>query len=504
MKQSGMPSWRHAQILGPIKLTKSQGQFTTRNILLRKNESVDGFTPDTCLDAGSRERPYMIHTSCNVGQCPGGYGLAGYEPGETWHYSPPCWMKNMVCVKNNYDTTTDSVVANCCNGISQQKDCDPSLCKNSKMCRDKMERMCNKQSTFGNNQCQTWLNASENADKKAEILPRYCFPESLADGPCRAFAQSTASHGLMDDAVKQWCTPGTIKLPNSVDQKTVDFARWQTLNTPQPSWWIPDFMTAYALGNVRSEGEFRNKWQVKMLNAINNFGLAEVQNPTTRYRDNSKDPICACYLSPLNKYGDKTAPPSCFDAACTMGGYQTGGQKLVAQRCPSLTECRSSIMAASGGSNKEINVQQICGGPPIEPSPNTAILNPLVPPADDKARLLEDEKRGGATPPKPPTVEPPTVEPPKQESSWRDQLQKPFAPDLLGDTSIESVAVLFFAIIIISAILWRMWSDKKRQKFQEALQMEQFQIALDQPSRLEPNEAQMAVQGQLSQMPRVA
>lgn len=522
-------------VTGPVRLVKSDGQFTPKNLISRAKSAIvgrDNFTAGTCLSPGSLDRPNVRNMSCNIGQCPGGYTSYGYEDGTTWNYGSACNMRNMICVKNNYNTSDWKVVADCCNGLTAQKDCDSTLCRNSQGCRDKMRTMCDTANAFGIAECQTWLNAGENMDMKQEIMPKYCTAEMMGSGACRAFASSAANYGLVDAAVTKWCTPGQIANPQPISSKLAEVTRWRMQGGPTPAWYQADWQNAYitpwpwitiggnpTLGGI-SWTQYDQYWQLDMINAVKIYGLDNVVNPKTTYRDNSKDPLCACLLSPLNKYGDKAAPPSCFDTSCVAGGYQTGGMKIVSSKCPSWVECRSNIAASSGGTNDKINVQQICGGPPIvdpvlvpppapAPTPvrptSTPVTQPLpVPPVDDKDKLLADEARGNAGTAGPNIPILPVLVTP----SIAEQLGKPFAPNLFGSTSIASVAILFFAIVIISAILWRTWMNRKstamvKRLQEEQTQREQMSAQFRGPQTPESGTVRSEVQAQLSQMPRM-
>jgi hypothetical protein len=503
---------------GPVRLVKSDGQFTPANLLrdaksaaergvsalVKRNGSKnDTFTPGGCLPRDSPERPFTRVLWCNKDQCGGRDIPAGYDRTE-WNWGSACTMYNMKCIKGDYDTQTWTVVADCCNGDTPQRDCDPSLCRMSQNCRDKMQYFCDKPSMFGDPRCQKWLNAEENIDKKLEILPKYCTDTSLAGGPCRDFARSSLSHGRMDAAVTDWCTK-KYPDPPKVDPKVSEYTRWRFKGAPKPAW----LDAAFALtGDTSMNGwiAFTQQWENQMNASAAKIGLEETANPTITYHDNSKDPICACIASPLNKYGDKAAPPSCFDTNCTAGGYQTGGQKLIATKCPSWVECRSNIAASAGGTNTGINVQQICGGPAIqEPvaTPTATQTQPLpVPPQDDKDKLLADEARGDASKSNTSMMLPVIAIP-----SVIEQLNKPFVPGMFGDVSIASVAIMFFAIVIISAILWKTWMNRRSADLAARLQAEQnaqFQTDLaSQPRSPEENQVSLAIQEQMSQMPRV-
>jgi len=489
---------RRGPSTGPVRLAKSDGQFTPKNILDRAKSALssrnDNFTAVACLPAGSLDRPNIRSMNCNQ-TCPGGYASFGYD-GTEWNYGSACQMYNMICVKANYDKDTPSVVADCCNGVTAQKDCDSSLCRGSQTCRDKMRSICDAAGSFGSAACQTWLSSGENADMKAEILSKYCTAESLATGQCRAFAQSSASHGLMDAAVISWCT-GKIPNPPIIDPKITEFARWRNNIGPQPSW--------YSASSSWNPSAYMQTWDMKMQLAIAQFGLDAVLHPQITYRDNSKDPICACILSPLNKYGDKAAPPSCFDTTCVATGYQTGGMKTISSKCPSWIECRSNINAIAGGTNEQVNVQQICGGDPIVPTVGPSAVTPTVaiipvggPIRDDKDLLKEDEARGTTG-----TAAPP-IALVAATPSIMEQLKKPFLPNLLGDTSILSVAILFFALVIISAILWRTWMNRRSRDLQTRLQSEQELMATSPQVSPESQQIRETIQGQMYQMPRVA
>jgi hypothetical protein len=117
-------------------------------------------------------------------------------------------------------------------------------------------------------------------------------------------------------------------------------------------------------------------------------------------------------------------------------------------------------------------------------------------PKDDKQLLLDDEARAAAAPGGAPVVNV-NVTP-----GLADQLNKPFMPSITGDMSIASVGILFFALVIISAILWRTWANKQSQEFAERLQAEQTQVSEYLRSQTpEATAVQSAIQTQMSNLP---
>lgn len=426
-------------------------------------------------------------------------------------------MYNMVCVKNSYDANTWYTVADCCNGVTPQKDCDPSLCKNSQACRSKMNGICDSPSMFNDPRCQTWMNVANNADQRQELMSKYCTAESLAAGTCRDFASSPDSHGRMDAAVIRWCTPGKIANPPKVSTKLTQYAKWQIKGAAPPEWFQDDYNNrnlapwpwVYSGGGsgltigmqINDMNTYNQRWEQELQMARVVIPIAEILNPTVTYRDNSKDPICSCINSTLvAELGRGAPPPACFDPACRATGYKTSGDLASSSPCPNWTDCRSTINAIAGGTNKQVNVQQICGGPAIPPTPLPPSLLSNVPTTplikDDKQLLLDDEARAAGTTP---AVVVPVVATP----GLADQLNKPFAPSITGDTSIASVGILFFALVIVSAILWRTWANQRSQNFAERLQAEQRDMLTTQAQAQETAQVQESLQAQVSSMPRV-
>lgn len=513
MNQSGKPSRWRPSMNGPVRLIKSDGQFSGSSSLKpkggRKSRStVSGFTAGVCLPAGSLERPNIRSLNCNQ-SCPAGYGSYGYD-GTQWNYESACNMYNMICIKSDYEKDNWTAVSDCCNGVTAQKDCDSTLCPLGQGCRDKMTEICNKPDVYGTAQCQTWLARAGNEDMLQTILGKQCTAEMFASGQCRNFALDPKSHGLMDAEVTKWCTPGQIKNPSGVDPKLSEWARYRLRNGPEPSWAYFIYSSNRDAGIQQWDGQMNERlFQMGGINSgHNDANVDALITPPVTYRDNSQDKICACIASPLNKLGSAVAPPTCFDTSCQAGGYRTGTMKAVSQKCPSYTDCRTSVAAVAGGTNQQVNIQQICGSPPIVPGVVTN-AGTIIPPGsstpvsgsapgqkDDKQLLLDDEARAAAAKSGPPPRIDLNVTP-----GLADQLNKPFMPGQFGDMSIASVGILFFALVILSAILWRTWANRQSQDFAERLQAEQIRADQNlQNSGPEATVVNDAVRAQLNNM----
>lgn len=500
-----MPSRRHVPAPGPVRLSKSGGEFTPKNILTRARNvfapKVDKFTAGGCLSAQSQSRPTIRNMSCNYGQCPGGYISVGYD-GTEWNYGSACKMYNMICVKSNYNTDDWMTVANCCNGVTAQKDCDPSLCVNSQACRDKMTSTtwCDSRDRINNPNCVKYLNANGNEDVKQSILARNCTAVDMAGGICRDWATSGKAHGQMDKAVISWCTD-KLEAPPTVDPQLTEWAlfRFKKVNRPWINMMItrPDNQAFQAF----------QQWDAKMNAAIRALGSPDaVMYPPVVYRDNSKDPICACILSQLNKSGEKTPPVACFDSACQLTGYQTNGMKTVAANCPSWVDCRSTVLAASSGTVDNVRVNQVCGEPPAgtyippitTPSTSMPAESPTADPStayggikDDKTLLKEDESRANLTA----AVATPIINLPGIETISQ-QLSAPFAPNLFGNTSVAEVAIVFFALLILSAILYRVWMNRQAKKLIQG----QYEAAIQYDKELELADQTQAIKESIAAM----
>lgn len=473
MKQSGMPSRRHMPRTGPVRLGKSDGQFTVKNILTNAlGSKVDKFTPTTCVAAESLEREHINYQNGNRDTCPSGYKFVGLGNPQVSLIQDPRFPNNPMrtavynntCIKSDYDTTTWTGVMNCCNGVTPAKDCDPKLCKNSQGCRDKLmsTSWCNNRSSMGRPECVTYLNAPGNEDVKVNILTNNCTAGDLHGGVCRDFVTSGKAHGQIDSAVVSWCTDKIQKPITEEQYMIIEWAKFRyTPNVPMPSTRL------YSQAVM----------DVKLAAAVAAVGgnPYKVIYPDPEYYNNSQDPICSCILSQLNKTGEKSPPVACFDSKCQLSGYQTTGMKNVAANCPSWVECRSTVLAASSGTVDNVKVNQMCGEPPAgtytPPVPtSTPIMTTTIGGIkDDKTLLKEDEARATGTTPTPNIINMSGIQ------TLSQQLAAPFAPSLFGNTSVAEVSILFFVMLILGAIVYRSWMNRRATELIQG----QYEAALE-------------------------
>ncbi len=420
------------------------------------------FTGQTCLDRGSLERENIVLTHPQPGFCPPGFTpLSHQRDGLNYRNH---------CIRKDYDTTTPSVVADCCNGTTPAKNCDPSLCRGSSKCREKMMTYCDSASTFGTSRCQKWLDAVENEDVAPALLAKYCKGEDFASGKCRSFASTRSSYGKVDAEMKRFCTEKFAQ-PLPVAAEITEWAKWRLKGGKMPA--------SYIYSSNEDRAGLVERMDREMYMAISRHGEAEVLAPTVQYKSYAKDPLCACIMSSANAYG-ASAPPSCFDSACTGGGYQTAGQMQIAIKCPSYTDCRASVLASSGGSNSAVNIQQMCGP---------------APPASPVLPNQETQEPGGATPGTIPTV--PSNDPgvkddhkllTQDEENANPASTKPASTPAESSAALNAgqMVVLFFAVVVLTAILGRAWMNHRAHK--QAAQAQ----ALEQLADRQANMAQIA------------